>query len=266
MLNSVELPAGVMDESYAAARRSKPQHQFRLRSRAAVVAQSVLRFHGDGPVRLLEIGAADGRVLLELAGTLPYRELVGVEYSVGLREAAPPLPRCVRLIAGDATALPLELGPGSFDVVSALAVLEHLDEPTAALREAHRVLRPGGLLIATCPSPFWDALAGRAGLENPSHHVTAIDLCDLTNLFETTGFRVLEARGFMWLPVAVLPYLGIRASPKPALAIDRIVSRIPLLRQLCVNAFVVGRRVSKPFVPNADSCSQADVVAGRSDS
>lgn len=242
MSSTINVPAGVMDESYAAARQVRPQYQFRLKTRAAVVVRAIRQFQVDDPVRLLEIGAADGRILIELAATLPYRELVGVEYSANLREAAPPLPRGVRLIAGDATDLPPELIAASFDVVSALAVLEHLDDPRAALREAHRILRPGGLLVATCPNPFWDAIAGRTGLENTSHHVTELDLPGLSSLLETAGFDVLEARPFMWAPIAVLPYFGLRVSPAWALSIDRVVSRIPGLRALCVNAFVVGRR------------------------
>lgn len=65
-------------------------------------------------------------------------------------------------------ALPFE--SCSFDVVTMLAVLEHLDEPIKILREVERVLRPGGRLLLTVPSwyakPVLELLAFRLGVIN----------------------------------------------------------------------------------------------------
>jgi SAM-dependent methyltransferase len=47
-------------------------------------------------------------------------------------------------------ALPLE--SGSFDVVSANMVLEHLDDPPTAFAEIARVLRPGGVFVFITPN------------------------------------------------------------------------------------------------------------------
>jgi SAM-dependent methyltransferase len=47
---------------------------------------------------------------------------------------------------------------GHFDHVVMLAVLEHLTEPEAVLREAHRVITPGGSLILTWPSALVDPI------------------------------------------------------------------------------------------------------------
>jgi SAM-dependent methyltransferase len=53
---------------------------------------------------------------------------------------------------------PLPLESGQFDHVVMLAVLEHLPQPEPVLREAHRLLAPGGSLILTWPSALVDPL------------------------------------------------------------------------------------------------------------
>lgn len=45
--------------------------------------------------------------------------------------------------------LPFE--PATFDAVVAASVLEYVDDPSAVLRECHRVLRPGGVVLCTVP-------------------------------------------------------------------------------------------------------------------
>ena len=54
---------------------------------------------------------------------------------------------------GEAAKLPF--ADGSFDLVTCLDVVEHLDDDTAAFREMRRVLRAGGHLLVTVPAhPF----------------------------------------------------------------------------------------------------------------
>lgn len=62
----------------------------------------------------------------------------------------------------------LPFATASFDLVTMLAVLEHLDQPEAILAETARVLRPGGGLLLTVPSklarPILEFLAFRLGI------------------------------------------------------------------------------------------------------
>ena len=47
----------------------------------------------------------------------------------------------------------IPLADGSVDAVTALAVLEHVDDPRQFVAEAYRILRPGGVCVMTTPSP-----------------------------------------------------------------------------------------------------------------
>jgi SAM-dependent methyltransferase len=90
--------------------------------------------------RVLDIGCGEGA----LRATLPARlrpRLVGLDASATMLRAHPP-----PVVRADATALPFVAG--AFDATVAVNVLDHLPEPTVAIEKAHRVLVPGGILIA----------------------------------------------------------------------------------------------------------------------
>lgn len=240
LTNQHAAPAGVMDAQYAHARERKRHLQFRLKMRAEVVVRSVRRYCSSETIRLLEVGAADGRTLEVIAQSLGQGEFVGVEYNDELRHSHTNLSNNIRLIGGDAMDLPVEIEDESFDVVSMLAILEHLPDPNRALAGALRVLKPGGIVVASCPNPTWDAIAGKLGMVDDDYHMTQIDLHRLQRMIISSGFHVHHARRFMWAPVAVLSYAKIPVSISLAYWIDRMVNVVPLVRNLCVNACVVG--------------------------
>lgn len=58
----------------------------------------------------------------------------------------------ITLLEADLNGL-LPLETASADVVTSIAVIEHLHRPELHVAEAHRTLKPGGRLIMTTPSP-----------------------------------------------------------------------------------------------------------------
>lgn len=237
---------GVMDDSYNTGRQTKPHLAFRYRVRGQVAANGFRAYHPhvEAP-RVLEMGAADGLTLLHIRELLGGRgEYVGVEYAESLLERAPVLPDNVDLMQGDVMHLPAEVPEDHFDLVSCLAVLEHLEDPQAAVDEAFRVLKPGGVFVATCPNPFWDDLAGKFGLVQDEYHEVEVTGDLLVTLCNTAGFQNAEFHPFMWVLTGVLPYLHVALDPALSLEIDDLVRKLGLLNFSFVNQAVVAQ---KPF-------------------
>lgn len=236
--------AGVLDPGYATARANSPVLRFRLMTRAVLVAAAVREHLPAGGHTLLDLGCAEGATLSVLAGLLPETTFTGVEYATPLLAAAPSLPASVRLLPGDATALPATIEPGYYDVVSALALLEHVPHPERVVKEAVRVLKPNGLFIATSPSPFWDRTAVRLSLLKGGQHVTDMDKHALTALARNAGLEVVDFRRFMFAPLAFLPYLGLRLPADSALGIDRLLAALRIFDWAFVNQSLVARKPS----------------------
>jgi ubiquinone/menaquinone biosynthesis C-methylase UbiE len=97
---------------------------------------------------LLDVGCGPGTITVDLARRVAPGRVLGLDVSdAPLGEARDLAARegvAVEFAVGDTYAL--DLPDGSFDVVHAHQVLQHLTDPVAALREMARVCRPGGLL------------------------------------------------------------------------------------------------------------------------
>lgn len=94
---------------------------------------------------ILDVGCGAGFLCNQLAAQ--GHKVTGIDQSASsLQVAATHDPtRSVRYVQGDALQLPFE--DASFDVVTNMDFLEHVDRPEISVRECARVLKPGGLFF-----------------------------------------------------------------------------------------------------------------------
>ncbi len=106
----------------------------------------------------------------------------------------------------------LPYADNTFDAVILSEILEHIDDDVAGLKEAHRVLKPGGIVAITVPNanyPFWwDPINKTLETLFNTHiqhgvfagiwanHVRLYTRTELRNSAEAAGFNVEEERAF----------------------------------------------------------------------
>jgi SAM-dependent methyltransferase len=136
-----------------------------------------------GRARILDVGCGTGANLEMLAR---YGDAEGVDLSP---EA---LAFCrarglTRVTEGAAEALPF--ADATFDLVTALDVVEHLDDDVAGLREMRRVLKVGGCALLFVPAFQW--LWGVQ--DDVSNHRRRYTLAELRRAVAAAGLRVERA-------------------------------------------------------------------------
>jgi SAM-dependent methyltransferase len=124
-------------------------HESVLRShrwRTAANSAAYLLPHLVPGMRLLDVGCGPGTITADLADLVAPGVVTAAEISPeALDLARSAIGRSnVEYAIADAHALPFD--DGTFDVVHAHQVLQHLADPVAALAEMRRVARPGGLV------------------------------------------------------------------------------------------------------------------------
>jgi len=142
--------------------------------------EDICRGVTDRRPRILDVGCGTGANLLLLS---QYGDAEGVDISEdalafcrerGLEK--------VKLGAGEE----LPYDDGTFDLVTALDVVEHMDDDLAGLREMRRVLRPGGRVLLFVPTFMflW-------GLQDDvSNHRRRYRLPELRRVLEQAGFEI----------------------------------------------------------------------------
>lgn len=147
-------------------------------------------------VRLLDVGCSSGAFLM--AARAVGMDAEGVEISPEASDAA----RRAGFRVHTGLLADARFPDASFDAIALIELLEHLREPRALLAECRRVLRPGGVVMATTPNgASWTARAMGArwdvfSLPGMGGHVSFFNPGSLKLLAARAGFEVarLETR------------------------------------------------------------------------
>ena len=144
--------------------------------------------------RLLDVGASDGS-LFQFLG-----QRIAPSRGVDLEAEPQEFPGGHVLLRGGVDRIPTT---EQFDCVTALAVLEHFDD--AQLQELgdqlHRRVKPGGIMVATVPSPLVDPvldilmkLKVLDGMETEQHHGAHVK--DIIASLDGSGWKLTVRKRF----------------------------------------------------------------------
>jgi SAM-dependent methyltransferase len=200
-------PPGGLAQAYESA-------EFDSAEEAAFAARSYVRHLPPlGRERLdgvLDIGTGDGAFLAALlkAG---FRKVQGVEpSSAPIRSAPPALRRRIRHGMFKAS----RHRAGGFGLLTCFQTLEHLHDPGALLKDAFRLLKPGGAFYTVCHShrSLSARLLGRRSPIYDIEHLQLFSPASLRRLLESRGFVDVQVRPILnvyplhyWMKVFPLP-------------------------------------------------------------
>jgi SAM-dependent methyltransferase len=128
--------------------------------------------------RCLDVGCGAGEfvALARVRGL----DAIGVDAAAGARHPAARVLRATFPCPG-------ELGAARFDLVTFFNSLNYIDDPVAALREAHRLLHPGGRVVVRVPNVAVHAAVERVAA-HPAGRVLPLGWRDGAALRHPRGF------------------------------------------------------------------------------
>ena len=143
--------------------------------------------------RLLDVGCHEGELIERVAAR--------VATATGVDPVARPREEARLHILRGVFPGELDFAPGSFDCITALAVLEHVPDPAGFARACAAALAPGGRIVITVPHAAVDrilelliALRLVDGMAHEEHH--GFEAASTQALFESAGLGLVLCQRF----------------------------------------------------------------------
>ena len=158
----------------------------------------IARVSGTPNKDILEIGCGEGMMF---DGT----SIAPMQMDVSFRRARLAHMKRPRVLCGDGYHLPFR--SESFSVVLLVAVLEHTSRPWDVLREAQRVLKPGGKTVIVVPNDVTMSMGRLLLRKFPIRYPDHLTYTTPRRMkrWLSEGFRIREA---FTMPFAKLPYMA----------------------------------------------------------
>ena len=154
---------------------------------------------------MLDVGCGEGRHIFGIMQNYPEMKCIGLdmdddsllkaeegyEFFESISNAG------AEFLKGSAYSLPFQ--NNSLDLVVCSEVLEHLHHYNDAVKEIHRVLKPGGKFYASVPASWPEKICWALSKEyqnQPGGHLRIFNQKDLVTEIEGVGFNILSTEKF----------------------------------------------------------------------